>query len=316
MKPRIVNIGDLVIDLITPVHLPIAAFDHQESKGIRLEPGGGCNFILMAQRLGAQIIAIGAVGADSFGSELLDILRAEGVDTRGVDAPPGSTSTLVLDLIDLAQQQHVFIGGVATGPVMAYTPAVDALVAEGQVLFCQGYNLHEKRLVEVLPAALDRAAANGIPVYFDSGPTIRHFDHVEILPLIQRSTCLMMTEDEVPLAAGGRTGAEAFAFLLANGPELVVVKQGAAGCTLVTAAGQQSVPGFHVSVKDTVGAGDCFNAAFIYGRLNGLDPVQAARLANAAGAASVQKVGAGRAVPTRAEVQAVLDQAGDPLRIP
>ncbi|MBL8152684.1 MAG: carbohydrate kinase family protein [Anaerolineae bacterium] len=315
MKPRIVNIGDLVIDLIAPVHLPIVAFDHQESNGIRLEPGGGCNFVLMAQRLGAQIIAVGAVGADSFGGELLDILRAEGVDTRGVDAPPGSTSTLVLDLIDLAQQKHVFIGGVATGPVMAYSPAIDALVAEGQALFCQGYNLHEKRLVEVLPAALDRAVANGIPVYFDSGPTIRHFGYDQILPLIQRTTCLMMTEEELPLAADGRSGAEAYAFLLANGPEMVVVKQGPAGCTLVTAEGSQSVPGFRVAVKDTVGAGDCFDAAFLYGRLSGLEPVQAARLANATGAASVQKVGAGRAVPTRAEVQAVLDQAGDDLRV-
>ncbi|MBZ0278988.1 MAG: carbohydrate kinase family protein, partial [Anaerolineae bacterium] len=64
--------------------------------------------------------------------------------------------------------------------------------------------------------------------------------------------------------------------------------------------------GFPVVVADTVGAGDCFNAGLIYGRLMGWDWQQAAQLANACGAAAVQKVGGGRNAPTRAEVETVL----------
>ena len=47
---------------------------------------------------------------------------------------------------------------------------------------------------------------------------------------------------------------------------------------------------------------------FIYAKCAGYSLRDCAILANAAGAAKVQKLGTGRAMPTRAEVQAVLDQ--------
>ncbi|MCA9906742.1 MAG: carbohydrate kinase family protein, partial [Anaerolineae bacterium] len=58
----------------------------------------------------------------------------------------------------------------------------------------------------------------------------------------------------------------------------------------------------------------CFNAGLIYARLNGLDWPDAARIANACGAASVQKAGSGRNAPTRAEVETLLKHHN--LRLP
>jgi sugar/nucleoside kinase (ribokinase family) len=120
----------------------------------------------------------------------------------------------------------------------------------------------------------------------------------------------MMTEDEVPLAAKGLTGDPAYDYLLGLGPQMLVVKQGGAGCLIVRGDGREQVAGFSVPVVDTVGAGDCFDAAFIYGRLQGWDWRQSAVLGNAAGGAAVQKAGAGRNVPACADVQAVLRDAG------
>jgi sugar/nucleoside kinase (ribokinase family) len=64
-----------------------------------------------------------------------------------------------------------------------------------------------------------------------------------------------------------------------------------------------------------IGAGDCFNAAFIYGTLRGLSAVDAATLANAMGAAMVQKLGTGRSAPMRDEVLAILHAGGKSLAI-
>ena len=98
--------------------------------------------------------------------------------------------------------------------------------------------------------------------------------------------------------------------------QTLIVKQGASGCVIVTREGQTPVPGYPAEVVDTIGAGDCFAAAFVAGRLRGLTLVDAARLANAMGAATVQKAGAGRNAPTCAEVMDVLARAGERLDFP
>jgi len=61
-----------------------------------------------------------------------------------------------------------------------------------------------------------------------------------------------------------------------------------------------------VDVRDTDGAGDAFDAAFICGILHGLSLDYAGRLANAAGGATVTKIGAGTRLPTKQEVMDLL----------
>lgn len=310
MNKRIVSVGDLVVDLITPVSLPILPFQHQEARSLLIEPGGGCNFVIMASRLGADVLAVGALGDDVFGTQLLQVLRAEGVDTRGVTVYPDSRTTVVYALIDLAKKEHVFIGCPGGGPDVYYSDSLDVIIKSGGAIFLQGYNLHERQIESLIANVVERGRLAGIPIYFDVGPTVRHVPFERVRGVVEGSDVLMMTEDELPLAANGRHGESAYEFLLELGPHTLVIKQGAKGCSLVSRDFREYVAGFQVNVVDTVGAGDCFDAAFIYGQLLGFDLRTSARLANATGAASVQKMGAGRNVPTCAEVQAILDEAG------
>ena len=187
---------------------------------------------------------------------------------------------------------------------------MDEIIKNAGAVFLQGYTLLEKANVIITPRTIDAARQRGIPVYFDVGPTAKHSTLEELDSIIQKTDIVMMTEDEVPLAAHGQKGETAYAWLLEQGPHTLVVKQGANGCTIVQAESQQSIPGFPVPVVDTVGAGDCFDAAFIFARLSGQDWPEAARCANAVGAASVQKLGAWRNVPTCAEVRVILEQNG------
>ncbi|MGB5169322.1 MAG: carbohydrate kinase family protein, partial [Acidimicrobiia bacterium] len=66
-------------------------------------------------------------------------------------------------------------------------------------------------------------------------------------------------------------------------------------------------PGFEVSVVDTVGAGDAFDAGFIAARIQGDDVAGAVRWGNAVAGLTVAQPGA-RSSPTRSEVEALLDQ--------
>jgi sugar/nucleoside kinase (ribokinase family) len=310
LPPILISIGDLVVDLITPTRLPILPFNHQETRGLYLEAGGGCNFNILARRLGVDVRPVGAIGADVFGDELRAILTAEGIDLGGVAVLPGSRTCVVLDLIDRETHAHTFVGSLAEGPLVEFTLEMDTLVGTAGAIFAQGYNLHEDQLGTLLWSLLESARQRHIPIYCDTGPTLAHgIEPARIRRLVASCDVLFMTEEEVPLAAAGRSGEEAFAYLFEAGAKAVVVKKGAAGCTVALPGERLLVQGFDVPLVDTVGAGDCFDAAFIYGRLHGLDWRESAELANAAGAASVQKRGSGRNVPTRAEVEAVLGRA-------
>ncbi len=309
MKP-VIALGDLVMDLITPVRLPIVAGQHQEIESIEPQPGGGCNFVIHGARLGMRVASVGVVGEDTFGAQLADILAAEGVDIRPIYVAPGSSTATVLDLIDHQQKVHSFVGCFAKGEPMPVTPLAESLIRAAGAVFLQGYTLLERQMQPALPRLLQIASEAHVPIYFDVGPPARYADSSLLELVLAHAYGVMTTEDELPLAAQGRDGEEAYACLFGLGVQLIVVKRGAQGCLIVTPDGRQSAPAYPVEVVDTVGSGDCFNAGFLYGRVNGWPLPDCARLANASGGACATKPGAGRNVPTRAEVEALLERNG------
>ncbi|MCS6836973.1 MAG: carbohydrate kinase family protein [Anaerolineae bacterium] len=316
MSKHVVSIGDLVLDLITPVRLPIQPFKHQEIRILDFQPGGGCNFMIMARRLGLRVSAIGTLGTDAFGNQLRTMLKAENIDLRGVVSMPGSRTTVVYDLIDTERHEHAFIAYNATGPVARYDNIMDAVLISGHAVFMQAYNLMEQQLAEIVDPVMERARQKRIPIFFDVGPTVAHVKPKMLEQAMARADYLMMTEEEMSLAACGKTGAAAIDYLLGLGPHTLVIKQQERGCTVVQRDWQQHFDAFRVNVIDSVGAGDCFNAAFIYGFLHGYDLSTCAILGNAAGGASVQKLGSGLNVPTCAEVQAVLASTSLEVSLP
>ncbi len=304
--PHIISVGDLVVDLIFPVSLPVVAGKHQDGQGGIVEPGGGCNLMIMASRLGTQVSAIGAVGADVFGGALLDMLNAEGINTSEVQRPENSRTTLVLVLTDPQKHVHTFIGAYGEGDDAVYTDGVDRLVNSGNALLVQGYNLYERRVVGMMFEAMARAKQAQIPIFMDAGPTLHIVDGDAIMKALDYVDVLMMTEDEIPGVSGGRSGDHAIRYLLGKGAHTLVIKQGEQGCTVVQRDMKEHFPGFRVQVVDTVGAGDCFDAGYMTAILRGHDVREAAMMANAVGAAAAMKLGAGRNVPSRDDVNTIL----------
>jgi sugar/nucleoside kinase (ribokinase family) len=313
MTKHVISIGDLVLDVVLPVNLPIRAAQHQTAPFRRVEPGGAASFMIAARHMGLKVSAVGAVGADVFGTQLVDLLRAEGIDTTCIDAVPGSTSTLVIVLIDPESGEHVFVGNYGDGPEMAYPAGLDEQIAGADALFIMGYTLAEKRVLPVALRAIEQAAAVKVPVIVDVGPFLALVPRDQIAWVVERTALLLMTEEEVPLVSDGLSGEAAYQKLLRAGPSALIVKSGPSGCTVISLEEQRHIPGFSAKVVDTVGAGDCFAGAFVAGMLRGLSLIDAARLANAMGAATVARIGAGRNAPTCAEVLDVLKQAGETL---
>ena len=304
----VVSIGDLVVDLIVAIpHLPVEAGKHQVTRKIQLEPGGAGNLLIAGSRLGMRMIALGTIGDDAFGKSVVEILEKENVEISGIIQQPGTESTAVVVLVD-DSGEHVFLGGYGEGDTIPTSEIWHNHLNSCDAVFASGWTLQERRLAEAALEAMEKVHVAGKPVFFDPGPEMQNATSSQIEAVLASSDVLLMTEDEIKFVTGGDEGIDAVQKVLELGPQVICVKRGSAGCMLLTKREIIEHPGYPVKVRDTNAAGDSFAAAFIYGYLRGWTLADIAAFANAMGAAKVRKVGSGRQVPTREEVQAVLEQ--------
>lgn len=312
MPYRLVTLGDLVADLIVPLgELPVQPLAHQLARDIQIEAGSTGSVLVLASRLGMRAQALGALGDDFFGERVRAILEGVGADMRAVVAPPGSRTTTSIVLIDDAAR-HVFVWMRGTGAPQPLSPAGRAAVERADALFTTSYALQPPATftpAAVLDAA-ELAHARGTPVFFDLGPVAQQIEPAVLNMIIARAAVFLATAEELAGWLGEPDPARAARLVLARGPQLVVVKLGAAGCLIVGAEGCERVAGFTVPVRNTAGAGDSFSAACIYGYLRGLPLREIGLLGNAAGALAVTRLGTGTQLATREEIARFLAERG------
>lgn len=306
----VLTLGDLVVDLIVAVdHFPIRPGEHQVSDLQTLEAGGACNLLIAASRLGLRSGALARLRDDIYGRFLMDALQEEGVHVAGVDCRPEWHTTVALALV-APNGEHVFIGGGAGYPDHSIPELWRTLIADARALFVEGYAFTDLS-VEMVLNAVAWAREAGTRIVFDPGPIFEPVPADVIDKTVAASHVILLTAEEAEELTGIRDPASAADAILNRGPELVVIKQGARGCLIRSDKELYQVPGFVVDVKDPIGAGDSFAAGIIFGMLNHLPLEQSARLANAIGAATASKTGAGRNVARREEVLALLDEERD-----
>lgn len=310
MKPRkdctILSLGDLVVDVNVMVEsFPILPEGHQLVKNIQFEPGGAGNFLLAGRHLGSQMVALGVIGQDLYGSELLAVFKSEGINTEGIIQQEEGSTTLVFVLAD-GQGKHVFLGHVGEGPEVLCEESWRSAIQSADAVHTYGYTLQEARLVNAFLDGMAYARECQKPVFFDPGPYIRNVPWELRQKALDRCTAVLLTVDEVPLVVPGGRRMEDAAALLSEQTKLVVVKRGPNGCAAFTSEGVVAHPGFPVTQVDSTGAGDSFAAALIISLVQGYPLTDALAIANAMGAAKVRKIGSGRQVPTLEEVRELL----------
>jgi arabinose-5-phosphate isomerase len=99
------------------------------------------------------------------------------------------------------------------------------------------------------------------------------------------------------------------------GPGIVVVTDGEAGCAIASDSHEGWVAARRVKVVDTTGAGDAFLGGLLAGLHYGLALAEAGRLANACGAACVEKLGAFPDDPAAARAHVLEFWDGPPLKL-
>ncbi len=129
--------------------------------------------------------------------------------------------------------------------------------------------------------------------------------HAEVA--LAQCTVAIGNREECRVAVGETDPVRAAKALLERGIELAIVKQGPKGVLAMTADEVVEVPPVQVQVVNGLGAGDSFGGAVCHGLLSGWDLERVVRFANAAGALVASRLECSTAMPTQAEVEALLE---------
>ena len=264
-------------------------------------------FIDTAARLGHSAAIVSGVGEDAFGRSILERLGRDGVNTDHVlSLANRSTGVAFVTYFRDGSREFIFHWD-GTPAVMASAPDPEA-IRGSRYFHVMGCSLMaNERFRQEMFLAVERFAAAGARVSFD--PNIR-FELLagrsagEIVdPVLRRCTILFPGEKEAQLLGGAADPDQAVEALFRRYPlEVVVLKRGSRGCTVYSAGDRQEVPAFRVREVDPTGAGDCFDAGFLCGMLEGRSLRECARLGSAVGALNARSFGPmeGRITPAAA----------------
>ncbi len=302
MPSDICVIGGINMDLVVQVpHIPRPGETVHGGEVARFPGGKGSNQAVAARRLGASVAMVGQVGADAFGGELLEGLRAAGVACEGVRRIGRATGVALISVGAGGENAIV----VAPGANMVWDEAAVA-DAERRAAQCRLLILN----LEVPPAVIARAAAAARraraqiilnPAPYRKGDEAAFGDVDLLVPNQVEAAQFAGLEPEAvqDWAAVARR-------LHDLGARAVVLTLGAEGSLLCTDSLVSLVPSFRVPVVDTTAAGDAFVGGLAVAVLRGLPLPEAVRFANACGALAVTRAGAQPSLPAGAEVERLL----------
>src|SRR5216683_6398542 len=291
--------GSINVDLIVPVpHLP-GPGETVLGGDYALLPGGkGGNQALAARRAGAEVVLVGAVGAEAFAGLALDLLRREGVDTRLVRVvarPTGCAAIMVS-----AEGENLIAVASGANTSVRSDQVADELLGAGTTLVAQ---------MEVPPGETEilirRVRARGGRSLLNLAPA-RAID-----PALLGEIDLVVANDGEAAALGSDLAR--LALRLRQG---LVVTRGAAGSIAFLRDGTRiEVPALPIEPVDTTGAGDTFVGVLAAALDFGSTLHTALRRASAAAGLACLGCGAQTAMPDRAAIDAAVTRL-PPAKVP
>lgn len=303
---KILVVGELNVDLVLP-GLPSLPVLGRELTSTDFRQVLGSSSAITAVRLaalGAQVDFAGIVGKDDFGHFVLRELQRAGVGTAHIQQVETRTGVTIALTYSQDRALITYPGTIAVYEADNITPAL-----------LSGYNhVHvgsfflQAALQPELPELFRRAHEAGLTTSLDVGwdPAERWSANPHIAPTLAQTDYFFPNESE----AVALSGAEGSLETLASGTgQWLIVKRGAQGASAYDKQGRATlVPALPAQVVDTTGAGDAFNAGFLYAyRVEGQNLEAALRFAAACGAQAVTQVGGTTGAPTANEIRHLIE---------
>jgi sugar/nucleoside kinase (ribokinase family) len=280
---------------------------------IRLTVGGSSAITACgAARLGLRVAHGGIVGDDILGHAIVEALHQRGVDTSTISVDPA-----------IPTGATVHLGTGENRAMLTATGTIDCLRAEDvpRDILPHIRHIHagstgiQPKLRPGLPDLFRDAKAAGVTSSFDSNwDPDRRWDGIDAM--LAAADIFFPNEREAALITGVGDPLEAARALAQRAqtagrdedaaPLTVALKMGAEGALAVRGEEALRLPADRAHVVDATGAGDGFDAGFLYGFLDDRPLRECLAMAVACGTLSTRAVGGVDGQATLEEVEALL----------
>ena len=303
--PRIVVVGSINMDLVVRCAiLPTPGETILAQSSTEVPGGKGANQAVSAARLGARVWMIGRIGDDSFASRLHSGLVANGVDCSAVLRTESSASGIaIIGVQDNGQNQITVIPNANALLTPSDIDRFETVIKDASMLLLQ---LEIPMPTVVRAAAIARA--HNVPILLDPAPAPHELpaelfsvdvmcpNQTEAAAILGRS---VVTIDDAKLAARE---------LFSRGVRIAIITLGADGVVVCSDEGCKLYNAPTIKAVDSTAAGDAFAAAFSVCQSNAESLDQKIRFACAAGAVAASRHGAQPSLPTRLDVESLLQR--------
>jgi 5-dehydro-2-deoxygluconokinase len=276
--------------------------------------GSATNVAVAAARLRRRSAVITRTGEDPFGRFVHKALRGYGVDDRYVTSVPGLPTPVTFCEIFPPDDFPIYFYRWPKAPDLEIRTEeldLDAIRSAG-VFWVTVTGLSDEPSRTATLTALRARAGRPVTVldldYRAQFWPSREHARAWVQRALPHVSVAVGNLDECDVAVGEREPLAAARALHEFGVGLAIVKQGPKGVLAHDRTVSVEVPPMPVEVVNGLGAGDAFGGALCHGLLAGWDIERVMRFANAAGAIVASRLACSDAMPTAAEVQALLDE--------
>ena len=225
--------------------------------------GAVFNTAIALGRLGAPSAFFSGISTDMLGEILTDTLAASKVDTRYCARSGRPTTVAFVKLVN-GQATYAFYDEGTAGVTLSQDQ-LPSLGPEVEALFVGGISLvndpaastYEALQAQEAPRRVTMIDPN-IRIGFIAGKEVPYRARIE--RMIAQADIVKLSDEDLHWLMGAGDLTTLARQIIAKGPNLVFLTEGAAGARAVTASQDRFVAAQKVTVADTVGAGDTFNA--------------------------------------------------------
>ncbi len=256
--------------------------------------GSAANTIIGLSRLEIKTGFVGKVAADADGNLLSRNLEKEGVNTEGIIFSPEGRSGNVIGFVDNEGQRALYVD-----------PGVNDLIEDGEVKIDYINNskiLHLTSFVGDSFKAQEKVLKeidDDVIVSLDPGRIYAERGFKYLKNILNRTNIILINEEELKHLTEDKykTFKEGADLLLELGISDVVIKRGNKGAYVANRNQVHDLKPNEVKCIDTTGAGDAFNAGFLYGILKNKNISESGQIGNYVASCCIQEYGAIKGLP-------------------
>lgn len=278
-------IGDINIDqaLYVKKYPEEGGEAHAEQIAFRLG-GSGCATAACLSLMGVQTILAAAVGDDLFGEFTMGYIQSSGMDASLIRRIPGEQTGFFMILVTPGGGRTMF-GARGANKTAPDRLMLNAKLEDVQHLHISGYALQEDEQFTAVRETAEKAAGAGVTVSLDPGYCTSESKGERLLGLLPLVDWLLPSKDELKLLSGKENVHTGMERMLSLGCGAIALKMGSEGSMYTDGEAwvrEDAVEEPGREIYDTTCAGDCFNAGFLKGMLEGSGPQEALSTGNRA----------------------------------